>query len=316
MFMGVDLHGLRFLRYLHRNGDFENTVTIGRQALVLKEDELATELNARIEDIKGEYCEKLLRNCFGATSVDSVDYSDFEKATLILDMNKDLPEAHANQYNTVIDFGCLEHIYRVTTALENCSKLCKPELFFSLYSSENGYSETEVFLADLRDVNHWFAVTRPSEGRRVDIITKNETYVLVRTVLGQSSYTHTNVQQSDYVYLWTPQDSSNKKRRSLSDRLVQSPLRKIKRKLGLSMDNLHHNSWLKMKNPISEEPVAPAELTTSNMNQFPDISIAYDAIISQGKIPLIIDAGSNIGASVVYFSKCFPEAHIIGIEPQ
>ena len=267
--MGVDLHGLRFLRYLHRNGDFENTVTIGRQALVLKEDELATELNARIEDIKGEYCEKLLRNCFGATSVDSVDYSDFEKATLILDMNKDLPEAHANQYNTVIDFGCLEHIYRVTTALENCSKLCKPggqiihvlpannfcghgfwqfspELFFSLYSSENGYSETEVFLADLRDVNHWFAVTRPSEGRRVDIITKNETYVLVRTVLGQSSYTHTNVQQSDYVYLWTPQDSSNKKRRSLSDRLVQSPLRKIKRKLGLSMDNLHHNSWLKV----------------------------------------------------------------------
>ena len=267
--MGVDLHGLRFLRYLHRNGDFENTVTIGRQALVLKEDELATELNARIEDIKGEYCEKLLRNCFGATSVDSVDYSDFEKATLILDMNKDLPEAHANQYNTVIDFGCLEHIYRVTTALENCSKLCKPggqiihvlpannfcghgfwqfspELFFSLYSSENGYSETEVFLADLRDVNHWFAVTRPSEGRRVDIITKNETYVLVLTVLGQSSYTHTNVQQSDYVYLWTPQDSSNKKRRSLSDRLVQSPLRKIKRKLGLSMDNLHHNSWLKV----------------------------------------------------------------------
>ena len=53
-----------------------------------------------------------------------------------------------------------------------------------------------------------------------------------------------------------------------------------------------------------------------SLKRFPDISIAYDAIISQGKIPLIIDAGSNIGASVVYFSKCFPEAHIIGIEPQ
>jgi len=46
-----------------------------------------------------------------------------------------------------------------------------------------------------------------------------------------------------------------------------------------------------------------------------DLLAAYNAIIAAHKTPLIIDAGANIGASVVWFAHEFPHSHIIAIEP-
>jgi FkbM family methyltransferase len=43
--------------------------------------------------------------------------------------------------------------------------------------------------------------------------------------------------------------------------------------------------------------------------------VFYDSLIDKGIAPLIIDAGANIGASIVWFANCFPSAKIIGIEP-
>lgn len=40
----------------------------------------------------------------------------------------------------------------------------------------------------------------------------------------------------------------------------------------------------------------------------------YDAILSEGKKPLIIDGGGNIGTTAIYFSLKFPEALIVSIE--
>ena len=41
----------------------------------------------------------------------------------------------------------------------------------------------------------------------------------------------------------------------------------------------------------------------------------YDAILAAGRIPLIVDGGANIGASVLWFSLRYPRAHIVAIEP-
>lgn len=40
-----------------------------------------------------------------------------------------------------------------------------------------------------------------------------------------------------------------------------------------------------------------------------------ERLVEQGKTPLIVDAGANIGASVVWFSNSCPSARVIGIEP-
>jgi FkbM family methyltransferase len=41
----------------------------------------------------------------------------------------------------------------------------------------------------------------------------------------------------------------------------------------------------------------------------------YREIVASGRKPLIVDCGANIGASVLWFSARYPEAHIVGVEP-
>jgi FkbM family methyltransferase len=41
----------------------------------------------------------------------------------------------------------------------------------------------------------------------------------------------------------------------------------------------------------------------------------YREILASGRRPLIVDCGANIGASVLWFSARYPEAHIVAVEP-
>jgi len=42
----------------------------------------------------------------------------------------------------------------------------------------------------------------------------------------------------------------------------------------------------------------------------------YQSILSAGKVPVIIDAGANIGTATLWFRSQYPEAAIIAIEPE
>jgi SAM-dependent methyltransferase len=223
--MGIDIHGLNFLRYAKGKKLLGDTLTIGRQGLHVSGKVVKDLIGPTSGYRKDEYCESLLSEYFGATSVQSIDHSDYEQATHVHNMNEPIPQDLQSRYDTVIDGGCLEHIYNAPQALKNCSQFLKPggqmihmlpannfcghgfwqfspELFFSLYSRANGYEETEVFLADLTDTEKWFLVRRPEKGCRVDAASSKPLYVLVRTVLGTTEFNHSDVQQSDYVYRW------------------------------------------------------------------------------------------------------------------
>ncbi len=41
----------------------------------------------------------------------------------------------------------------------------------------------------------------------------------------------------------------------------------------------------------------------------------YREIVASGKKPLIVDCGANIGASVLWFTARYPQAHIVALEP-
>ena len=45
------------------------------------------------------------------------------------------------------------------------------------------------------------------------------------------------------------------------------------------------------------------------------IDRVYREIVASGKKPLIVDCGANIGASALWFSARYPEAHIVAVEP-
>jgi hypothetical protein len=211
--LGIDKHGLNFARYAVRKKPLGKVATIGRQALAVP----------ALREKHGIFCEEFLISHLGATEVHSYDNSPYEGASHIADFNQ--PIVPSTQYDTVLDFGTTEHIYSITQALDNIRLLCaeggqilhvspannfcghgfwqfSPELFFSLYSEQNGYSETEVFLADLTDTRHWFAVIRPSNGERAQATSRSPVYVLCRTVK-RRTVSRREVQQSDYVSAWS-----------------------------------------------------------------------------------------------------------------
>jgi FkbM family methyltransferase len=45
------------------------------------------------------------------------------------------------------------------------------------------------------------------------------------------------------------------------------------------------------------------------------LRVVYSEIVASGKKPLIVDCGANIGASVLWFSARYPQAHIVAVEP-
>ena len=235
--MGIDTQTLNFLRYSKKYGDFKRTVTLGRQNTGYRKQELKhlspVEYQYLSEYLRNKetYVDNLLRDYFGASTVDSIDKSEYEGATIIFDMNNDIPTELKGKYDTVIDSGTLEHIFNIPRALDNTSFLCKPggqiihalpannacghgfwqlspELFFTLYADKNGYQDTEVFLGRPSDPNNFYKVIKPKSGKRVNIYSNDEVYVYVRTVRKETEFSHKNVQQSDYIYLWD--DKSHK----------------------------------------------------------------------------------------------------------
>lgn len=224
--MGINIHALNFLRYLGRYGNLGETLTIGRQALRPSSGVVRRILSLEGSDYTNQtYCDDLLKAHFGASGVNSLDYSIKEGATVQHDLNVPIQESMEGRYDSVIDSGSLEHIFNIPQALLNCSLLCRsggqivhvspannfcghgfwqfsPEMFFSLYSLDNGYSETEVFLVENSRPETWFKVRPPSDGRRVNIVNSSEVFILVRTVRGPE-ISHKNVQQSDYLHVWS-----------------------------------------------------------------------------------------------------------------
>jgi FkbM family methyltransferase len=47
-----------------------------------------------------------------------------------------------------------------------------------------------------------------------------------------------------------------------------------------------------------------------------DIEACYRRIAGEGRVPLIVDCGANIGASALYFAEQFPLAKVLALEPQ
>lgn len=223
--MGVDIHLFNFLRYSKNFGAFKQTLTLGRQAIHTDINFILKKIENSDSYVHDHYCESLLKNSFGSTSVDSIDNSNYESSTIISDLNLPIPETLHNSFDTVIDGGCIEHIFNAPMALLNASKMVRnggqiihalpannfcghgfwqfsPELFFSLYNENNGYIDTEVFLADLSNINSWIKVSPPHNGDRVNFYSSGPAYVLVRTVKNKSVIEFSNIQQSDYIKSW------------------------------------------------------------------------------------------------------------------
>ena len=224
--MGIDNHGLNFLKYGAYLQPLGRVVTIGRQQVDLSTNEIKRILGIDIINFKNDFCEDMLLTFFKAVSVTSLDASKYEEASVVHDLNLPIPDKLKNKFDCILDFGTTEHIYNLHQAFKNYSEMLtkdgvilhvlpannfnghgfyqfSTELFYSLYSPKNGYEETVVFLADLADNEVWYKPPQPSNAKRVLFKSNTETYILVRTKLTKEKFNHDDVQQSDYVKVWS-----------------------------------------------------------------------------------------------------------------
>ena len=196
--MGVNITTLRAINFAKRTRqmDFSRTLMLGRQEIFFtKEDFEFACKRAGVEidygeDVRlGQFSEGLFRR-LGGGETDSVDASSYEGASIIADFNRPIASELHQRYSMFIDCGSIEHIYNVPQVVNNIARLLcpggtafivtqangyaghgfyqfSPEFFYSVFSDQNGFRDTIVFLVDLQDIKRWHLIPEPKRiGRR------------------------------------------------------------------------------------------------------------------------------------------------------
>ncbi|WP_339107544.1 methyltransferase domain-containing protein [Thioclava sp. GXIMD4216] len=93
---------------------------------------------ADLKDPQSIYSEHFIRK-LGFDTVDSMDMSDFEGASLVQDLSKPLPEALHHHFDVVYDGGTCEHIFDLPTAFRNLNTMLRPGGTLIGHSPCNGW---------------------------------------------------------------------------------------------------------------------------------------------------------------------------------
>lgn len=74
----------------------------------------------------------------GLQQVAVLDHFD-DRATLDYDMNLPVPDREHDRYGTLLDIGCLEHVFDTRQCLENCLRMVREGGTYFLHTVINGY---------------------------------------------------------------------------------------------------------------------------------------------------------------------------------
>lgn len=257
---------------------FGRTGALGRQGLHVSSTRLQYNLNEfGLKQVDAEeilksgngYWEPFVK-VMGGTTTDSLDISDYEGATVLLDMNAPIDARFKGQYDTIIDSGTLEHIFNFPIAIKNCMELLavngrmimitptnnflghgfyqfSPELFYRVFNKENGFAIDKMLFFEDRYIAEWFSVKDPSDvAQRVELNNSLPAYLfIVARKTAQKEIFSVTPNQSDYQEIsWNQKSASpyeimqaNKNKFSLA-RYVPYPAKKMLSKLKETMTGL------------------------------------------------------------------------------
>lgn len=235
--MGINTSFAHLLVQVRLQGvEFADTLTIGRQSLAVPRQELkrmAARLGVGDSGALAAdgFAERFLSDLLGARSVRSLDYSDYQQADIIHDLNQPLaPELH-NSFDTLIDGGAIEHIFDIRQVLANYMTLVKtggsifilttannmcghgfyqfsPEFFYRVFDPTNGFETREVVLIEspLLSVeksrhSRYFHANNPAEvGKRIQLVNCRPTTIFVHAAkISDQPCFSTPPLQSDYA---------------------------------------------------------------------------------------------------------------------
>ncbi len=127
----------------------------------------------------------------------------------------------------VLDGGSLEHVFNFPVAIRNCMKMLKvgghyigitpannfmghgfyqfsPELFFSIFTMENGFEMIDIIAFEAKQRAAWFLVKSPISVRsRVTLTNSVPVYLFILAKrVTRCPIFESSPQQSDYVSIW------------------------------------------------------------------------------------------------------------------
>jgi SAM-dependent methyltransferase len=253
--LGLATGQAEFLIQAQRTGvRFEKTLTIGRQNFLVSPWQLerlfrrhaAWPATLRVSEMRealvgaSGFADPFFR-MLGARTVDALDVSEFEGATIIHDLNYAISSALHQAFDVVIDGGSLEHVFNFPVALQSCMEMVKvgghfivvtpannncghgfyqfsPELFFRALSPDNGFLvermiafENDVEVAHLFHRSYlmeiagpWFQVADPAViGDRVLLMNRRPVLLMIQARrLSDVPVLARYPQQSDYAATW------------------------------------------------------------------------------------------------------------------
>lgn len=234
--MGITYIALELMGY-YKNSygiDFSDTATLGRQQLFVSDKQLyESNFNFTSKQVKqilscDGYSDYLWES-IGAKKIDSFDYSGYEGASHLHDMNKPLPKQYLNQYSLVYDGGTLEHIFNFPIGIKNVMDMVRvgghliidtptnnycghgfyqfsPELFYNALSDINGYkilSMAYYVTNEGRNMGIKKLVSPNELNARIEIYSKKPTSLsIVAKKVGMTS-SEIHLLQSDYKeHVW------------------------------------------------------------------------------------------------------------------
>jgi SAM-dependent methyltransferase len=242
--MAIDMNVARLLLSARERGVcFRSTATIGRLNFSMT-PELLTELLLDFNCLPNQVTLKKLQSAcwsyaepflefLGSEEVVSIDASGYENATCVHDMNQPIAPEMKSRFDVVIDGGTLEHVFNFPVAIRNCMEMVKlgghflgvttannycghgfyqfsPELFFRVFSSENGFVTERVLISEVHPNATWFEAVDPDTVKqRVEFINDRPTYILVQARrLAEKEVFRKPPQQSDYVSVWSAENGA------------------------------------------------------------------------------------------------------------
>lgn len=233
--MGLDINAVQFLIAARKRGaSLGEVVMLGRQDLNVFPVKMRTLLQKaglphdlfRPDAPDTRFAEPVFK-ALGATRVHSLDFSAYEGASFVHDLNQPIGPNLRERFDTVYDGGTLEHVFHFPTALRNTMEMVRvgghlfihtvansycghgfyqfsPELFFRAFSPENGYEVERMVAHRMGPYGSWREVNDPEQIRaRVELISYSPVQLLVqaRRTRVVPIFERTP-QQSDFVPRW------------------------------------------------------------------------------------------------------------------
>lgn len=248
--MGLTYNHIKFIQNsISANHDIKRIVTIGHLTLYANQSERK---KLGIQNNQKTFVDDILIKLFKVDIIESIDYSDYQECSIKHDLNYPIDPSLKNNFDILIDGGTIEHVFNVPELLKNYMKLVKtgghififtmannhlghgfyqfsPELFYSVFTNDNGFKINNVILEEhdypglaFSKNKKYYAVNAPQKiNSRVNLVNHKPTTILVHSTKTYNTEPFQNTPiQSDYLTKY-----DNRSKRSVKNK--KSKTRKI-----------------------------------------------------------------------------------------